>query len=150
VPAERVLDMRAAIRIATVGPRYIAGIMSAFGALALVLAVSGVYGVLSYRVSLRTIEIGVRVALGATRADVLRLTLGQAARLATIGIVAGAALAILGGRALGAALHGAVGVVEPLLLAGVAAALAAAAGAAAWIPARRALAVDPARALRAD
>jgi putative ABC transport system permease protein len=149
VPAERVMDMRTAIRISTVGPRYIAGIMSAFGALALVLAVSGVYGVLSYRVHLRTLEIGVRVALGATRRDVLGMTLGQAARLAAVGIALGGTLAVMGGRALGSVLRGAVGV-EPLLLAGVALALAAAAVAAAWVPARRALAVDPARALRAD
>jgi putative ABC transport system permease protein len=149
VPAERVLAMRAAIRVATVGPQYIAGIMAAFGALALVLAVSGVYGVLSYRVSLRTLEIGVRVALGATRLDVLRLTLGQAARLGAVGLGIGAALAVLGSRALGALLRGAMGA-DPVLLGGVAAALAAAAGLAAWIPARRALAIDPARALRAD
>jgi putative ABC transport system permease protein len=149
VPAERVMDMRAAIRLSTIGPRYIAGIMSAFGALALLLAVSGVYGVLAYRVELRTLEIGVRVALGATRRDVLGMALGQAARLAAVGIVLGGTLAVMGGRALGSLLRGAVGV-EPLLLAGVALSLAAAAGAAAWIPARRALAVDPARALRAE
>jgi putative ABC transport system permease protein len=149
VPAESMLDLRHAIRIATVGPRYIAGIMSAFAGLALVLAVSGVYGVLSYRVHLRTLEIGVRVALGATRRDVLGMTLGQAARLAGVGIVLGGTLAVMGGRALGSLLRGAVGV-EPLLIAGVALALAAAGGAAAWVPARRALAIDPARALRAD
>jgi putative ABC transport system permease protein len=149
VPAERVMDMRAAIRISTIGPRYIAGIMSAFAGLALVLAVSGVYGVLSYRVHLRTLEIGVRVALGATRRDVLGMALGQAARLAAVGIALGGTLAVMGGRALGSLLRGAVGV-EPLLIAGVALALAAAGGAAAWVPARRALAIDPARALRAD
>ena len=77
------------------------------------------------------------------------MALGQAARLAAVGIVLGGTLAVMGGRALGSLLRGAVGV-EPLLLAGVALALAAAAGAAAWVPARRALAVDPARALRAD
>jgi putative ABC transport system permease protein len=149
VPALQVLDLRAAIRLSTVGPRYIAGMMSAFGALALVLAVSGVYGVLSYRVQLRTLEIGVRVALGATRRDVLGMALGQAGRLAAVGIALGATMAVLGGRALGSLLRGAVGV-EPLVLAGVALALAASAGAAAWVPARRALAVDPARALRGD
>ena len=89
-PADDVLSMRRAIARGTIGIQYVAGIMSAFGVLALVLALSGVYGILSYRVSLRTTEIGVRMALGATRRDVLALTLGQAARLSAIGLAAGA------------------------------------------------------------
>ena len=102
--------MRRAIARGTIGLQYVAGIMSAFGVLALVLAVSGVYGMLSYRVSLRTTEIGVRMALGATRRDVLGLTLGQAARLSAIGLAAGAALAFGTGRLLSSALRGAVSV----------------------------------------
>lgn len=123
--------------------------MTAFGALALLLAVSGVYGVMSYRVSLRTAEIAVRVALGATRLDVLRLTLDQALRLAAAGLLAGSALALAAGRVLAAALHGAV-VADPVVLAGVTALLAAAAFVAAWLPAQRALGVDPARALKGE
>ena len=148
-PADDVVSMRYAIARGTIGMQYVAGIMSAFGLLALVLAVSGVYGVLSYRVSLRTAEIGVRMALGATRRDVLRLTLGQAARLAALGLGAGAVLAMGMGRLLSSALRGAVAS-DPLLLAAVTGALALATLAAAWIPARRAMGIDPATALRAE
>jgi ABC-type antimicrobial peptide transport system permease subunit len=123
--------------------------MAAFGVLALVLAVGGVYGVMSYRVSQRTLEIGVRVALGATRGDVLRLTLGQALKLAALGLPLGAGLGWAASRALGSALRGAVAF-EPFVLASVAALLGACALVAAWIPARRALGIDPARALRAE
>jgi ABC-type antimicrobial peptide transport system permease subunit len=111
--------------------------------------VSGVYGVLSYRVSLRSAEIGVRMALGATRRDVLALTLGQALRLSALGLGAGVALALATGRALSSALRGAVEADGGLLL-GVTVALAAAAAAAALVPSLRALRVDPARALRAE
>lgn len=148
-PAYQLRSQPRSIRQSTIGLQFIAGIMAAFGVLALVLAVGGVYGVMSYRVGQRTLEIGVRVALGASRADVLRLTLGQALRLAAIGLPLGAGLGWAASRALGSALRGAVAF-EPLVLASVAALLATAALVAAFVPARRALAVDPARALRAD
>ena len=148
-PADDILSMRAMLRRGTIGMQYVAGIMSAFGALALVLAVSGVYGVLSYRVSLRTAEIGVRMALGATRRHVLGLTLGQALRLAAIGLAIGVVLAYGMGRMLSSVLRGAVAS-DPVLLAAVTFALALAALAAAWLPARRAMGVDPAIALRAE
>ena len=125
-PADDILSMRRAIPRGTIGMQYVAGIMSAFGVLALVLAVSGVYGVLSYRVSLRTAEIGVRMALGATRRHVLSLTLGQALRLAAIGLGVGVVLAVGTGRLLSSALRGAVAS-DPALLAGVTVALALAA-----------------------
>jgi putative ABC transport system permease protein len=148
-PADDVMSMGHAIRRSTIGMQYVAGVMSAFGALALVLAISGVYGVLSYRVSLRTAEIGVRMALGATRRDVLGLTLGQALRLSAIGLGVGAVLAFGMGRMLASALRGAVAS-DPALLATATAALALAAFLAALAPARRAMAVDPATALRAE
>ncbi len=148
-PAHDVRSMRRSISRSTIGLQYVAAVMAAFGALALVLALSGVYGVMSYRVSLRTLEIGVRVALGATRGEVLRLTLGQAARLAAFGLVLGAALAVGAGRALSAALRGAVAF-DAGLLGALTAALGAAALLAALVPARRALRIDPARALRAE
>jgi putative ABC transport system permease protein len=148
-PADDVLSMRHAIARSTIGMHYVAGIMAAFGLLALVLAVTGVYGVLSYRVSLRTAEIGVRMALGATRRHVLGLALGQAIRLSAIGLGVGVVLALAMGRMLAAALRGAVAS-DPVLLTAVTGALALAALAAAWLPARRAMAVDPVTALRAE
>lgn len=148
-PAYDVRSMRRAIRIATVGLQFVAGIMAAFGLLALVLAVSGVYGVMSYRVSLRTLEFGVRVALGASRWDVLRLTLGQALRLAALGLVLGAGLALAAGQVLSSALRGAVAS-DPAVLAALTVLLAGAALLAAFLPARRACAVDPAVALRSE
>jgi putative ABC transport system permease protein len=148
-PADDVISMRYALRRGTIGMQYVAGIMSAFGLLALVLAVSGVYGVLSYRVSLRTAEIGVRMALGATRRDVLSLTLGQGLRLAAIGLGVGVVLAVGTGRMLSSVLRGAVAS-DPALMAAVTGALALAALAAAWVPARRAMGIDPATALRAE
>jgi putative ABC transport system permease protein len=148
-PAHDVRSMRSLIRRSTIGLQYVAAIMAAFGMLALVLALSGVYGVMSYRVSLRTLEIGVRVALGASRGDVLRLTLGQASGLAALGLVLGSVLAVAAGRALSAALHGAIAF-DAGLLALLTAGLGAAALLAAFVPARRALAIDPAQALRAE
>jgi putative ABC transport system permease protein len=148
-PAYRVQSLPRSIRQSTIGLSYVAGIMAAFGALALVLAVSGVYGVMSYRVSRRTLEIGIRVALGASRTDVLRLTLGQALRLSAVGLAVGSAAGWAASRALGGALRGAVAS-DPAVTASVVVLLGGAALLAAWVPARRALAVDPARALRAD
>lgn len=148
-PARDVEGLRRSIRRGTIGLQYVAAIMAGFGALALALAVSGVYGVMSYRVSLRTLEIGVRVALGASPLEVLRLTLGQAARLAGLGLLLGAGLAVALGRLLSAALRGAIAS-DPWLLASVTLLLAAAALLAALVPARRALAIEPARALRAE
>ncbi len=148
-PAHDVRSMRSLIGRSTIGLQYVAAIMAAFGVLALVLALSGVYGVMSYRVSLRTLEIGVRVALGASRVDVLKLTLGQAGRLAAVGLVIGSALAVGAGRALSSVLRGAIAF-DAGLLALLTAGLGVAALLAAFVPARRALAIEPARALRAE
>jgi putative ABC transport system permease protein len=148
-PADDVLSMRGAIARNTIGIQYVAGTMSAFGVLALVLALSGVYGILSYRVSLRTTEIGLRMALGATRRDVLALTLGQAARLSAIGLAAGAGLAFGMARVLSSALRGAISS-DPAMVGLTTVALALAALAAAWVPSRRAMSVEPATALRSE
>ena len=130
--------------------QYVAGIMAAFGVLALVLAVSGVYGVLAYRVSLRTVEIGVRMALGATRRDVLGLD-ARPGRCGwpRSGWASASCWRSAMGRLLSSALRGAVAS-DPALLAGVTVALALASLAAAWLPARRAMGIDPATALRAE
>jgi ABC-type antimicrobial peptide transport system permease subunit len=141
--------MRRSLRISTIGMQYVAAIMAVFGVLAGVLATSGIYGVMSYRVTLRTLEIGVRVALGASPGEVLRLTLGQAATLTAAGLLAGGALGVAAARLLSTALMGALPF-DPATFAVFMALLALAALFAAYLPARRALAVDPARALRGE
>ena len=120
----------------------------AFGVLALVLSAIGIYGVLSYSVSRRTREIGIRVALGATRTEIARVVLkeGLAMTLAGVAIGLGAALALT--HFLSGMLYG-VTPRDPATLASVVAGLIAIALVSAWLPARRATAVDPVEALRA-
>jgi putative ABC transport system permease protein len=120
---------------------------TSFGAAALLLASIGVYGVLSYSVSQRTQEIGVRVALGAGRRDVLRMIVGQGLRLAAIGIVIGL-IGALGAAQLIASLLYNVRPSDPTTFSVVAMFLASVAATASYIPARRATAVDPIVALR--
>ena len=118
-----------------------------FGALALLLASIGTYGVISYSVNQRTREIGIRMALGASRSDVLRMVVGGGVRLAGIGIALGAVLALLASRFLSTLLYG-VRSADPPTFVGMAAILAISAFAAAYLPARRATRVDPVVALR--
>jgi len=118
-----------------------------FGAIALVLASIGVYGVLSYSVSQRTQEIGVRVALGAARADVMRLIIGQGLKLAGIGIALGTAAAFGVTPAAQSMLYK-VTPTDPLSFGLVAVFLLLVALTASYIPARRAMAVDPLIAMR--
>ena len=120
-----------------------------FGFIALVLASIGVYGVLSYSVSQRVQEIGVRVALGAERRDVLRLIVGQGLRLAGIGIVLGMAGAAAVTWVIRSILYN-VTPTDPVSFGGVALFLSLTAAIASYIPARRAMAVDPIVALRND
>ncbi|MGH9372410.1 MAG: FtsX-like permease family protein, partial [Vicinamibacterales bacterium] len=120
-----------------------------FGVIALVLASIGVYGVLSYSVSQRTQEIGVRVALGAERRDVLRLIVGQGIRLAGVGIALGVVGAAFVTPAVRTILYN-VTPTDPLSFGGVAVFLLVVASAASYIPARRAMAVDPIVAIRND
>lgn len=122
-------------------------VLSIFAALALVLSAVGVYGVISYLVSQRTREIGVRVALGAQRGDVLRLILVDGARLAFIGIAIGLAASLGLTRLLAKMLFG-VRPTDPFTLAAVTMVLTAVAFLACYIPARRAMRVDPMVALR--
>ena len=122
-------------------------LLGVFAALALVLACVGIYGVISYLVGQRTHEIGVRIALGAQRSDVLRLILGEGARMALIGVAIGIAAALGLTRLMASELFG-VTAHDPLTFAGVAIVLMLVAVAACYIPARRAMRVDPIVALR--
>jgi putative ABC transport system permease protein len=122
-------------------------LIGVFACLALALAVIGVYGVMSYDVSQRAREIGIRMALGANGRDVLRLVLGGGLKMAALGVVAGAAIASWFARVAGGLLFG-VSPYDPLTYAGLATALLGLAVAAAYLPARRAIALSPIASLR--
>jgi ABC-type antimicrobial peptide transport system permease subunit len=126
-------------------------LLGIFAALALLLASVGIYGVISYLVSQRTQEIGIRMALGADRGHVLRWVLKQGGRLAFLGVAVGlaAALALTQFMASSSMLYG-VRAYDPFTLFGVTALLATVALAACYIPARRAMHIDPMRALRSE
>jgi ABC-type antimicrobial peptide transport system permease subunit len=123
--------------------------MAVFGVFALILAVGGVYSVMAYLVAQRTHEIGVRMALGATSGDVMRLTVGQAGRLTAVGVVLGGLLAIALGRLIEAGLLGVVST-DFRMVAGFGLVLIAAALLAGYLPARRAAGIEPVAALRAE
>jgi predicted permease len=116
---------------------------------ALLLGAVGIYGVISYSVSQRMREIGVRMALGARGGDVGRMVLRQGLVLAGLGVAIGLAVALALSDVMGSLLHG-VEPMDPLTYAAVSVGLAAVAGLASWLPARRAAAMDPARTLRQD
>ena len=122
-------------------------LVGAFAALAFVLASVGIYGVMSYAVTERVHEIGVRMALGAQRRDVLRLVVGHGMRHAAIGLLLGSVAAFLAARAMTTLLFG-IRPGDPLTYIGIALVLALAALVACYIPARRATSVDPMVALR--
>ena len=122
-------------------------LLSVFAALALLLSSIGIYGVLSYVVGQRSREIGIRIALGAQRADVLRLMLGEGMKMALVGVAIGIVAALALTRLMVQMLFG-VSATDPLTFVGVAAVLAGVALAACYIPARRAMRVDPIVALR--
>jgi len=124
-------------------------LLTSFGALALLLAAVGVYGVKSYIVSRRTREIGIRMALGATRRDVLWLVLRQGAMLTAVGLAIGFPLAVLVGQALGRLLFD-VSPLDPLVFTLAPAILALAAALASYLPARRATRITPLDALRSE
>ncbi len=128
-------------------PRMCAGLLGAFGILALLLAAMGTYGVMAYSVSQRTQEIGLRMALGAQRTDILRLILSGAMAMVLAGVGAGLLAAMMAARSLGTLLFG-IGGFDVLSFFGTAALLIAVALIACWIPARRAMRVDPMEALR--
>ena len=122
-------------------------LMSSFSGIALILAAVGIFGVISYSVSQRTHEIGIRIALGAQQHNVLRLILGQGTKLALLGLGAGAVAALLLTRLMASLLYG-VSATDPLTFGAVCIILLAVAVTACYVPARRAMRVDPMVALR--
>jgi putative ABC transport system permease protein len=131
------------------GERFLSGLVGSFAALAVLLAAIGIYGVLSYAVTARTREIGIRMSLGASQGRVLRGVLGEGMRLALIGFVAGAAGAFAGGRLLSSLLHE-VKPGDPTVFLATASFLALVAVLACYLPARRAARLDPMVALREE
>jgi putative ABC transport system permease protein len=130
-------------------PRFTGMLLGVFAALALALSAIGIYGVLSYVVSRRTREIGIRVAVGAGRADVLRLVLSTGLGLSLAGMIIGLAISAVVGRLMQTLLHD-VTPTDPATLAGVAALLTVVAALASLVPAWRATRVDPVTALKAE
>jgi putative ABC transport system permease protein len=127
--------------------RLVATLSACFGGLALVLAALGLYGITSYAVSRRRMEIGIRMALGTDRSGVVRLVLGGLARLIGIGLVLGAALSTWATRFVGTLLYG-LEPRDPVTFAGAALLLMAVGAIAGWLPARRAARIDPVDVLR--
>jgi len=149
VPVYNVSRLGDQTKAATFQQQMIADLLIVFGALALVLAGVGSYGVLSYLVGMRRREIGIRVAVGATRADVFRLIASNGVRLTGIGVAIGLVLSIGVGMALRSMLIGTTPT-DPVTYAGVIGVLALVAGAACVLPARRAASLDPVTTLREE
>jgi putative ABC transport system permease protein len=130
------------------GPRFAFLLMMIFGCLGLILVTVGVYSVLAYATARKTHEIGIRMALGAERTDVLRLVIRAGLRLVTAGVAIGLIVSLLLGRAIEAELSRGVKPYDPLTLAATTLLLVGTGALACWIPARRAARVDPMVALR--
>jgi predicted lysophospholipase L1 biosynthesis ABC-type transport system permease subunit len=147
VPMYRVRSLDQLVSEAVAQPRLYAWLLAAFAGAAILLAALGIYGVLTHSVSQRTREIGIRLALGARRSEVIGMVVRQAGGLALVGLLVGLALAMGVARLLRTLLFG----IEPTDLATygiVFLALVATAAAASWLPASRAARIEPTRALR--
>jgi putative ABC transport system permease protein len=153
----RAIDPRAGLTIASVGalleqetgrPRMLAALTGIVGLIAIVLCAIGLYGLTASVVGQRAREMGVRAALGASPADLLRLLMRDSLRPVVFGLAAGAGAALLAGRVVATAMFFGVSPQDPIALAGAAAILLAAATLAVLVPARRAAEVDAASILR--
>jgi ABC-type antimicrobial peptide transport system permease subunit len=135
------------VRAFTIQERVVAMLAAFFGGLALLLAGLGLYGVMSYAVSRRRTEIGIRMALGATPGRVVRLVLRRVALLVAAGVAAGAGMGMLAARLVATMLFG-LQPGDPATFTAAAVVLASIGALAGWLPARRASRIDPARVLR--
>jgi putative ABC transport system permease protein len=147
VPVSAVQSMEGLVAASIAGRRFTTALLGAFAALALALAGIGIYGVIAYGVSQRTYELGVRMALGAQRGNVLRLVVSEGLRMTLLGLAVGLAGALVVGRLVRSLLVGVPAADLPTLI-GVSAALAGVALVASLVPARRASLVSPTEALR--
>jgi predicted lysophospholipase L1 biosynthesis ABC-type transport system permease subunit len=145
----RVYDLPDSLRQSLAYRRFVTGLLGAFALPALLLAALGIYGVVSYLVAQRDREIGIRMALGARRADVLALVLGEGMRLAGLGVLLGTLGAIATTRWLSSELYE-TSATDPLTFVLAAVVLAGISLCATLLPARRATAIDPARALQSE
>ena len=129
--------------------RFVMSLLAIFSVLSLLLAVTGIYAALSYVVSQQTREIGIRMALGANRSQVLKLVLGEGMKVALTGVAIGLIAAFVATRLMGSLLFG-VGAIDPISFVAFPLILTGAALAACFVPARRAAKVDPMIALRSE
>jgi len=148
-PVSRVRTMDDVVAESVGGRRFPMLLLAIFSGLALTLAAIGVYGVVNYLVSQRTRELGIRVALGARRRQMMQLVVGGSLRPIVAGLIVGVAGAMFGARLLSTLLYS-VKPSDPSVLAGIVALLGLTAAAACWLPARRAATVDPLVALREE
>jgi predicted permease len=149
LPPARVVAIEEDMAISLLPVQAGAALLSLFGAVALLLASLGIYGVTSYAVAQRTRELGVRAALGAAGGDLVRLVMGGTGRLVVVGLALGIALSLGAGRLLTGVLYG-VGAADPVTFLATPLFLAAVAALAVYVPARRATRVDPIIAIRSE
>jgi putative ABC transport system permease protein len=147
LPVTQVTTMDDLLRSSRVGPRFTTGLLAAFSAMALLLAAIGIYGTISYAVLQRTPELAIRMALGADRGAIVGMVVRQALLLVAAGVAAGAAASLLLARLMASELYG-ISATDPRTFIASAAVFAAIAVLASAVPARRAMRVDPAAALR--
>jgi putative ABC transport system permease protein len=148
-PVSRIRTLDQMIAASVDKPRFSVMLLGLFAALALVLAIVGIYGVTSYSISQRTRELGIRMALGAARGNVLRMVVMEAVRLACAGVLCGIAAAFALTRVMASLLYG-VSTTDPLTFVGVPLSLILTVLVATYLPGRKATTIQPATALRSD